>query len=241
MSVSNKIALVTGASTGIGRAIAVELSEQGFDLIITARREKNLQKTKLLIQSNCHIILADLSQLASVNQLIKEAKKFTSKLDLVVNVAGVWHDDNKVFAEIDYQKFVQSTILNTMTVGINAPMLLVHGLLPIMSKNSHIINISGTFEDGGKGWLPYYVSKKAIEDFTVGLSEELKEKGIYVNCISPSDTATKEYKKYFPEYTQDALSPKSIAQQLIKILKSKKTGKIVVVKKGKKPFESFHY
>ena len=69
-----------------------------------------------------------------------------------------------------------------------------------MHAGSKIINISGTFESGAKGWLPYYVSKKAIENLTVGLSQELRDKQIQVNCISPSDTLTESYQKFFPEY-----------------------------------------
>lgn len=82
---------------------------------------------------------------------------------------------------------------------LTAPTLLSHALIPLIPTGSSIINLSGTFENGGKGWLPYYVSKRAIEDLTIGLADELKDKGINVNYVSPSDTATDEYKRFFPE------------------------------------------
>lgn len=104
-----------------------------------------------------------------------------------------------------------------------------------MPSGSSVINISGTFENGAKGWLPYYVSKKAIEDFTVGLSEELEDKGIRVNCISPSDTATEAYKKYFPEYIDESVDPSEIADFALKLVKDETmgSGRIEVVKKDK--------
>lgn len=160
-----------------------------------------------------------------------------------MNVAGVWHGENEVYAKKDYQSFDQQVILDTYTVGTIAPSLLVHGLLPLMPEQGKIINISGTFTGGAKGWLPYYVSKKAIEDLTVGLSEELKDKKIQVNCISPSDTATEAYQKYFPEYMDEAIGPELIAKKVVEISQTENTttGKVIVMEKGKKPFASFHY
>ena len=89
-----------------------------------------------------------------------------------------------------------------------------------------------------KKWL-----KRAIEDLTIGLSQEVKEKGINVNAISPSDTATEEYKKYFSQYMQDAVSPDEIAAQVISFCCGEDkdiTGEVIVIKKDKKPFKHFH-
>ena len=111
-----------------------------------------------------------------------------------------------------------------------------------MKAKSKIINLSGTFENGGKGWIPYYVSKRAIEDLTIGLSEELKEKDIQVNTISPSDTATDAYKKFFPEYIKDSIPPEKIADFALKLAQNDNiTGKVFVLKKDQEPVEGFHY
>jgi NAD(P)-dependent dehydrogenase (short-subunit alcohol dehydrogenase family) len=108
-----------------------------------------------------------------------------------------------------------------------------------MIEGSSIINLSGTFENGGKGWLPYYVSKRAIEDLTIGLSQELADKGIKVNCVSPSDTATEEYKKFFPDDAKDAQSPEQVAKLFLDLTQKDVTGKIFVIRKGKVE-EGFH-
>ena len=120
-------------------------------------------------------------------------------------------------------------------IEIIAPSLLKYELLPIMKRNSKIVNISGTFESGAKGWLPYYVSKKAIEDLTIGLSQELADKQIQVNCISPSDTLTESYKKFFPEYAkpENCITPEEVARLAMKFASESNhdTGKIEIIKK----------
>jgi len=224
-----KVALVTGASSGLGRAISMALGGVEYQLILTSRTNN--------IDSN--IIKADLSKVSSINRLIDKIKKQTDRIDVLVNVAGIWHGKTEVYAGIDLEKFNQKVILDTFMVGIVTPTLLVHGLIPLMPEKSKIINISGTFESGAKGWLPYYVSKRAIEDLTIGLAQELERKDIQVNAISPSDCATTAYKKYFPQYIDEAIAPEKIAEFCLKLCHDDKTtGKVFVLKKDKKPFTS---
>lgn len=225
-----KVALVTGTSSGLGQAVSVALGKAGYQLILTSRTNN--------IDSN--IIKADLSKVSSINRLIDKIKKQTDRIDVLVNLAGIWHGENEVYAGKDLEKFNQKVILDTFMVGIIAPILLVHGLIPLMPNKSKIINISGTFESGAKGWLPYYVSKRAIEDLTIGLAQELERKGIQVNAISPSDCATTAYKKYFPQYINEAIAPEKVAQFIVDLCQKDITGKVFVLKKDKKPFTSFH-
>ncbi|NCN82438.1 MAG: SDR family oxidoreductase [Candidatus Pacebacteria bacterium] len=242
-----KNVLITGASTGIGRATAIALAKHGFSLFITitARSEAGLNKTKQLVEEvggEAKVILADLSDIGSVNQLIKTVKSETKSLQAIVNIAGIWHDADTVFADTDFADFSQQTILDTFAVGFTAPTILVHGLLPLMSKGSQIVNLSGTFENGAKGWLPYYASKRALEDLTVGLSQELAEQGIGVNAVSPSDTATESYAKFFPQYLDESVEPELVAQEITRFCQpeNKITGQVLVVKKDQEPDVYFH-
>jgi NAD(P)-dependent dehydrogenase (short-subunit alcohol dehydrogenase family) len=111
-----------------------------------------------------------------------------------------------------------------------------------MGAKSKIVNLSGTFENGGKGWLPYYASKRALEDLTIGLAQELEERSIQVNAVSPSDTATESYSKYFPQYMDEAISPEKIAEKIVELCQEENiiTGKVIVMKSGTEPFEGFH-
>lgn len=241
-----KVSLVTGASTGIGRATALAMAGSGYSVILVARSEDKLNETKKLIEEKggqAIVIPTDLSNIDSINSLISKVKEQVTELHAIINIAGIWHGTDEVFASKDFETFNQQTILDTYTVGFTAPTLIVHGLLPLMKEQSKIVNLSGTFENGGKGWLPYYSSKRAIEDLTVGLSQELEDRNIQVNCVSPSDTATEQYGKYFPQYMDEAITPEAIAKKIVELCDpaTTTTGKVVVMKKDTEPFEGFHY
>ncbi|KKQ42185.1 MAG: hypothetical protein US60_C0022G0011 [Microgenomates group bacterium GW2011_GWC1_37_8] len=246
MKIKNKFAIITGASTGIGRAISIALAKEGIQIALVARTKNRLKDTRKLIEETGgigDIFVADLSNITAINNLISEIKSKFKKVDILVNAAGIWHGKDEVYANRNFEAFPQKIILDTYSVGTIAPTLLAHAFIPLMPKDSRIINISGTFESGAKGWLPYFVSKKAIEDLTIGLAEELKDKEILVNAISPSDTATEAYKKYFPQYIPDAINPEEIAKFAVYLCSDKASdisGKVFVLKKDKKTYEGYH-
>lgn len=247
MNFKDKTVIVTAASTGIGRETAITFGKEGAHVLLVARREDRLLETKQLVEEaggTAEIFVVDLSSVDSINEFIAQVKSKYAHIDAICNIAGIWHGKDEVYAGKDFETFDEKVIVDTYMVGTIAPSLLTHAFIPLMPKGSAIMNLSGTFESGAKGWLPYFVSKRAIEDLTVGLSEELKEKEIRVNGISPSDVATEEYKKYFPEYIPDAIDPKEIAKFAVYLCSEEAkdvNGKIFVLKKGKEPFEAFHY
>lgn len=247
MLLLNKIAIVTGASTGIGRAIAETLAKEGATVGLVARTQNGLEETKKIIEKTngkAIIFQGDLSNLEGINKLISEITKQFQTIDILANIAGIWHGTDEVYAGTDLETFSQEIIVGTFNVGTLAPMLLSHALIPHMKPKAKILNLSGTFENGAKGWVPYYVSKRAIEDLTLALSQELEEKDIQVNAISPSDTATQAYNKYFPEYIDESIDPYEIAKQAVFLCSSKAdsiTGKVFVMKKGEEPNETFHF
>lgn len=238
----NKFAVVIGASTGIGRAIALAFAKEGAFVALVGKNEEKLLETSNLIKETngkSKVFVCDLAKNSSLVALISSIKSETSKIDILVNVAGIWHGIDEVYAGKDFESFPESVILDTYSVGLTVPTILSHAFIPLIPSGSIIINLSGTFENGGKGWLPYYVSKRAIEDLTIGLSQELANKGIRVNCVSPSDTATEEYKRFFPDDAKDAQSPEEVARLFVELATKDVTGKIFVIKKGKVE-EGFH-
>lgn len=226
-----KLAIVTGASTGIGKATAIELSKVGFTPVLIARREDKLNDVKNEIEKLGNEAIIKVLDLNNFNEI--ENLKTLGKVFALVNVAGVWHTEDKVLAGIDFEKFSQEEIINTLNIGIVAPMLLAKSIIPLMTGGGNIVNVSGTFENGAKGWVPYFVGKKAIESFTEGLAEDLFGRDIYVNCISPSDTSTEEYKRFFPQYIEDSISPEEVAKEIVKfcINVEKENGKIRIAKR----------
>jgi NAD(P)-dependent dehydrogenase (short-subunit alcohol dehydrogenase family) len=243
---SQKYAIVTGASSGIGSSISLELSRGGYFVALVGRNQGKLTQLHGEIKEEggeSLVLIANLSDQDGVNKLIADIKLNTKQVDVLVNAAAIWHDENEVFAGRDFETFPQHIVNDTLMVGLMAPTLLCHALIPLMPKRGKIINISGTFENGGKGWLPYFVSKRGIEDLTLGLADELRDKDIQANCISPSDTATDVYKKYFPQYIEEAIEPEEIAKRVIKLCypeSDKITGKVFVMKKDQLITEKFH-
>ncbi len=241
MDLKDKVAVITGASTGIGRGIAVEFAKKGSVVLLNARSTEGLQKTLDLVKEvvgggRGEIFPFDLRDFEAIQNFTKKIKEKWKRVDILVNVAGIYHGNDKAHWGIDFNDYTVDEVLETYDVGITAPTLLAHDLIPIMKPKSKIINISGTFESGAKGWLPYYVSKKALEDLTVGLSEELKDKDIQVNCISPSDTLTESYKKFFPEYAKEenCVLPEDVGKLAVFFASEDSiTGEIRVIKKGK--------
>lgn len=226
-----KIALVTGASTGIGKSIAQAFINEGYFLILLGR---DIVALNTLVKGTGEVIKTDLSSSDSLEVAISVIKDKYSYIDTIVNVAGVYHDKDNAYFDIDFDKYSNKQITETMSVGLLAPMVLCHDLLPLMRNGGKIINVSGTFESGAKGWLPYYVSKKALEDFTIGLADELKDRNIQVNCISPSDTLTESYTKFFPQYAnpETCLNPSEISEFALSLMRNASiTGQIVTMKR----------
>lgn len=240
-----KYAIVTGASSGIGRKIAVSLATTGIYTGLVARSMKGLYETLKQIKGSGgigEIFRLDLRDVGKIITLSKSIGKKWGKVDFLINVAGIYHDNKKAYSGIDFADYSEKEIQDTLAVGINAPIFLSWALIPLMGNSGKIINISGTFESGAKGWLPYYISKRAIEDLTVGLAQELTEKGIAVNCISPSDTATETYAKFFPQYINEAQNPQRIADFVLKLclFNDKTTGKVFVIRENQPIIEGFH-
>ncbi len=239
MKLQGKIAIVSAASTGIGRAIAKAIAENGGEVALVGRNLKGLEESKRQISEvdgNANIFITDLRDEEEIKKLWSDVKKTWKSVDILINAAGVWHNDNTVYCGPHLEDTPAEQINEVLDVGIRAPMLLARLVLPemIKKKQGKIINISGTFESGASGWLHYFVSKKALEDFTIGLAEEVREHEIQVNCVSPSDTLTEAYKKFFPDYSEkDVISPDEIAKFVIFLLTKDAdsvTGSITVIR-----------
>lgn len=113
----NTFAVVTGSSTGIGQAIALELAKQGAFIALVGRSENKLLKTKSLITEKvgqAEVFLGDFTKLDSLNALIALIKQHTDHVDILVNVAGIWHGADEVYAGKDFETFPQQVILDTV-------------------------------------------------------------------------------------------------------------------------------
>ena len=183
-SLENKIVLITGASSGIGRATAIECSKMGAQVIITARNEQRLEETYTQLTGTGHKkIIADLSVTCDIDKLVDTVES----LNGLVNNAGI----NKLLLP----QFINEKDLNeTLQVNTIAPILLTQKLLKKkkMLKGSSIVFTSST--EGVFGVSPansiYSASKGAINGFMMNMALDLMKKGIRCNSVNPGTVET---------------------------------------------------
>src|SRR5213594_4752164 len=177
--------LITGASRGIGRAIAEKLSGEDTVLLLHGRDTVALAQTRKAVEPRCArvILLAhDLAKHSGVSDLIAEVGN--EPIDLLVNNAGV--AVVKPFTEI-------TTIEWEQTVGVNitAPFMLTQHFAPRMSPGSSVVNIlSIAAKTGFPNWSAYCTSKFALEGFSQSVREELRDRKIRVINVYPAATET---------------------------------------------------
>jgi NAD(P)-dependent dehydrogenase (short-subunit alcohol dehydrogenase family) len=234
----DKVAVLTGASTGIGKAIAVCYATHGASVALVGRNKERLNLVKqsiIEIGRPVKVFLCDLSNQASVRKVANDIADNYKHIDILVNAAGVWHDNKEVYYGKRLDQIPFDQINEVLDVNTRAPMLLTSLLLPTMIQNrsGKVLNISGTFSNGGAKWLHYFISKQALESMTIGLADELREFNIQVNCISPSDVKTEAYQVFYPESVDTALEPKDVADLALYLVSNKSeniSGQVIVIK-----------
>jgi NAD(P)-dependent dehydrogenase (short-subunit alcohol dehydrogenase family) len=238
MELAGKTALVTGASTGIGRSIAVVLAANGAAVGLVGRSTDRLQTTREQILregGQSEAFSADLSSPEAIRRMWGEVEAMWNGIDILVNAAGVWHGEDELLMGRLLHETPEAEVAEVFAVQTLAPVLLSRLAIPWMAEHSRgkILNVSGEIESA-RGWLHYYVSKKALESFTRGLAEELREYEIQVNCVSPSDTLTEAYERFFPGYSPaDVLLPSDVAQLALFLVSSRAdhiTGSVTVIR-----------
>jgi len=215
----DKIALITGATSGIGKACAVKFAQNSFDVIITGRRNDRLKNLKEELESKHNIqvltLCFDLREKEAVIKAIESLEKKWKRIDVLVNNAGLALD-LKPIHEGNLDNW--DTMIDTNIKGLLYMSKLVSNLM-IKNGSGHIINIGSI---AGKEAYPngnvYSATKHAIEGLTKGMRLDLFKLGIKVSQIAPGaaetefsevrfhgekETADKVYKGYTPLAAED--------------------------------------
>ncbi|MCE5220670.1 MAG: SDR family oxidoreductase [Clostridium sp.] len=188
---SGKVALITGASRGIGRAIAIEFAKQGASVIINYSSDDEGAKETLeevkKVNGYGIIIKGDISAYEKCNIIVEEALKIMGKIDILVNNAGI--SCIGLFMDVteeEIQKIVSTNLFGTIY-------LTKHVLKDMISrKNGNIINISSMWgEVGASCEVLYSTTKGGLNLFTKALAKEIAPSNIRVNCIAPGVINTK--------------------------------------------------
>jgi 3-oxoacyl-(acyl-carrier-protein) reductase len=180
-----KIALVTGGSRGIGRAIALALAEQGADLAIGYHVAKDQadQTCELLTQKavRCKAYQVDVADMQQVDQMLSHVLNDLGPVSIVVNDAGITRDKSFV-------KMTRAMWDEVIAVNLGGPFNVTHAALPTMLEQNwgRIINISSIVGQWGNfGQSNYAATKGGVISFTMTLARELARKNITVNAVAP--------------------------------------------------------
>ena len=211
---SNQIALVTGASSGIGRCVALELSKKGFEVIISSRNIQGLNKTQNLIsdiRGKSHVIKIDISDPKSVENLFIESQKI-GFVDVVVNNAGFGKFDkieNISLEDWDMQINVNLRGAFLVTQLFSKPM--------IENKKGMFVYINSVA--GKKGYpfsSAYVTSKFGLLGFSKSIRNELREHNIKVISIHPGAVDTSFWDNVKGDFPRDKImSPENVAKSII--------------------------
>ena len=211
-------ALVTGASSGIGRDIAIELGRRGYDLILVARNEEKLKETAKNIKTNVKIILKDLSSKENCIQLYEETK--SDNIDILVNDAGFGVHGK--FVDTDLNKEIQMIETNITAVHI----LMKLYLKDMVNRNSgRILNVASMGAFGpGPLMSAYYASKAYVYRLSEGVKTELKKNNskVKISVLCPGPVRTNFNKVAGVDFAAPSLSSEYVAKYAVnKMLKNK--------------------
>jgi 3-oxoacyl-[acyl-carrier protein] reductase len=177
-----KVAIVTGASRGIGKAIALAYGAEGAKVVATARTTKAIEALVAKLEeegTEALAVSADLGREADIGRIPTETLARFGRIDILVNNAGLIHQ------RIDLVDFDVQLWRQVVDVNLTAPALLTKAVLPSMigNRTGKIINISSIGgRKGGKGRSAYRATKAGLISLTESVASEVKKYGIDVNC-----------------------------------------------------------
>ncbi|WPN26477.1 SDR family oxidoreductase [Pseudomonas marginalis] len=181
---ANKIALITGADSGIGRAVAIAFAREGADVAIAYLDEhEDAQETARWVEEagrQCLLLPGDIAQKSVCQSLVDKTVEQFGRIDVLVNNAA-FQMSHETLEEIEDEEWVK-----TFDINITAMFRICKAALPHMKAGSSIINTSSVNSDMPKPTLlAYAATKGAIANFTGGLAQLLGSKGIRVNSVAP--------------------------------------------------------
>jgi 3-oxoacyl-[acyl-carrier protein] reductase len=218
---AGKVAIVTGASRGIGRAISVALAQETATIVLAARSIQQLQITAEQVTNaggQARIVLVELTEEKSIRNLVQVTGEKLGRLDILVNNAGVTYSAplDQTLTE-DWQRCI--------TINARAPFILCRESLPLLRKSqaAHIINIASVV--GVKGYplqSAYTASKHALRGMTISLAEELRGSNIRVHLLCPGGVDTDMVDSVRPDIAKDELiKPEEIAELVLYLVTHK--------------------
>jgi NAD(P)-dependent dehydrogenase (short-subunit alcohol dehydrogenase family) len=195
--VEDKVTLVTGASQGLGRALALAFAEKGARLVVNARGEESIRPVAAEAEeagAEVLAVAADVSKGTDVEGLIGEAVGRFGRIDVLVNNAGL------LGPRVAIEEYPEDEWRRVIDANLTGPFLVSKAAIPHMDDGGSIINVvSGVSVEGRAEWGAYSVSKFGVEGMTQILAAELGERGVRVNAVDPGGMRTDMRAAAYPE------------------------------------------
>jgi NAD(P)-dependent dehydrogenase (short-subunit alcohol dehydrogenase family) len=221
---TGKVAIVTGASRGIGRAISVALGAEGATVVLAARAEDELAQAALAVTEaggTAEIVATELTEETSIQTLVRTTSQRLGRLDILINNAGITHS-----AALEQTR--TEDLDRCWAVNARAPFLLCREALPLLRKveRGTIVNISSVV--GIKGYplqSAYTASKHALRGMSISLAEELRGSNVRVHVICPGGVDTEMVGRVRPDINKDELiGPAEIAELVVYLVTHRGNG-----------------
>lgn len=180
------VALITGASSGIGREMAIYLGELGYDLILVARRKERLEELKKIIPTKIEIFVYDLQKEENINRLYEQVKE--KKIDLLINNAGFGLFG--MFSETSLEREIEMINLNIKTYHIMTKLFLKNFMARDSGRILNVASAAGFL--AGPRLNTYYATKNYVTKLSIGLYEELRRQksNVHISVLCPGPVAT---------------------------------------------------
>jgi NAD(P)-dependent dehydrogenase (short-subunit alcohol dehydrogenase family) len=193
----NKVAIITGGDSGIGRAVAVAFAKEGADVAIVYLEEhKDGNETRRLVEENarrCLLVSGDVGQENFCRKAVEQIVKQLGKIDILVNNAAEQHPQESI------EKITEKQLERTFRTNIFSYFFMVKAAMKHLKKGATIINTTSvTAYKGSAHLLDYSSTKGAITAFTRSLSQALADKDIRVNGVAPGPIWTPLIPSTFP-------------------------------------------
>jgi NAD(P)-dependent dehydrogenase (short-subunit alcohol dehydrogenase family) len=192
-----KVVLVTGASQGLGRALALACAQEGAHLAISSRNADSLEPVAEEAKASGVEVLvepADVSHSEDVHKLVDAAAERFGRIDVLVNNAGL------LGPRVTIEEYPEDEWRSVLDANLTGPFLVSKAAIPHMREDASIINVtSGVSIEGRAEWGGYSVSKFGLEGLTQILAAELEDRGIRVNSVDPGGMRTKMRAAAYPD------------------------------------------
>ncbi|MCS5707925.1 SDR family oxidoreductase [Candidatus Berkiella cookevillensis] len=201
-SFENKVVVITGGNSGIGKAIAKSFYVQGAKIVVFGRDQSKLQSVATEFSGNITTVQGDVTKLSDLDKLYKTVNDIHGKVDILVANAGI--AGGQIIDEVDEHHFDE-----IMNINLKGAYFTVQKAVPFLKSNASVVMISSMACHGGwKGLSVYSAAKAAISVLAKSFSADLINRGIRVNSISPGFTDT-------PIFTDKNVIP--VASELVPI------------------------